>query len=147
MEQKTITTEMVLEKFHQGFDCSQVVLAYASNKIGIDEETALKVASPFGGGMWHGETCGCVTGALMAIGLKYGHAVAGDQATKNNMLQKKAEFESAFKTAEGSCLCRDLLNHDLSIPGELQKVMEENLFATVCAKAVCSACEILDGIL
>ena len=35
------------------------------------EEEALKIGACFGGGMWHGETCGWVVGALIALGIKY----------------------------------------------------------------------------
>ncbi len=34
---------------------------------------ANKVSACFGGGMMHGDTCGAFTGAIMAVGLKYGH--------------------------------------------------------------------------
>ena len=65
------TEQEVLEKFGEGFDCSQVVLRNVHEKLGITEEEALKIGACFGGGMWHGETCGCVVGALAAIGIKY----------------------------------------------------------------------------
>ena len=60
-------------RFENGYACSQAVLSTLSPELGLDENTAFKVASAFGGGMVrHGEVCGAVTGALMALGLKYG---------------------------------------------------------------------------
>jgi len=72
MIKTTITEEQALMGFGTGVDCSQAVFGEFAAQLGLDRDTALKIAAPFGGGMWHGETCGCVVGALMAIGLKYG---------------------------------------------------------------------------
>lgn len=137
----------IVECFHNGFDCSQVVFSYAAPKLGIDKETALKITAAFGGGMWHGETCGCVVGALMALGLKYGNSKPGDQETKNKFLAKKALFEKKFMECNKSLICRDILGHDLSVPEELKKIVSENLLDTVCPKLVASACGILDELL
>lgn len=137
----------VLELFGQGFDCSQVVLSESAESVGIHREMALRAAAAFGGGMWQGETCGCVTGALMAIGLKYGHDQAGDEKTKNAMLAKKAKFEAAFKKAWGSCICKEILGYDLSVPEEMQKIGKENLLATKCPAVAAKACAILEDIL
>ena len=49
-----LNESQILEQFSQGFDCSQVVLGACADKIGLDAETAKKVAACFGGGMWYG---------------------------------------------------------------------------------------------
>lgn len=147
MSKEKMSPETALTMFGQGFDCSQVVLSSASDKLGISSEEALKAAAAFGGGMWHGETCGCVTGALIAIGLKYGTAVPGDAETKNNMLEKKAEFEEKFCAAHKSCLCREILGYNLSVPEEMAKIQEKKLLETLCPEVVCTACEILEKML
>ena len=90
MDFKNMTPEVALQGFGSGFDCSTCTLAHVADKIGLDEETALKISGAFGGGMWRGDTCGAVVGALMAIGMKYAQTEAGDEETKNNMLEKKA---------------------------------------------------------
>ena len=64
-----IIEKEVLENFYRGIDCSQAVLYEFAKDLGLDKKIALKISSAFGGGMWRGETCGCVTGALMAIGV------------------------------------------------------------------------------
>ena len=147
MMKTTITEEQALMGFGTGVDCSQAVFGEFADQLGLDRETALKIAAPFGGGMWHGETCGCVVGALMAIGLKYGQGEAPDQEKKQQMLAKKAQFEAAFTAKRGSCICKEILGYDLSKPEEMAKVMEENLFAKVCCKCVVEACGILAEIL
>ena len=58
-----IEESMIREKFIKGYDCSQVVLSYFAERLGITEEMANKVSACFGGGMMHGDTCGAFTGA------------------------------------------------------------------------------------
>ena len=50
-----IEESMIREKFIKGYDCSQVVLSYFAERLGITEEMANKVSACFGGGMMHGE--------------------------------------------------------------------------------------------
>lgn len=139
--------EKALECFGGGLDCSQVVFGYGAEILDYDKDVARKISAAFGGGMWNGETCGCVTGALMAIGLKYGHCQLGDEETKNAMLEKKAEFEKAFIEQNGSLICKELLGYDLTKEEEMAKIMEEGLLTTKCPKLACCACDILDEIL
>ena len=93
---KKLTENEVLQKFGEGFDCSQIVLEYCSEKYNLTKEEALKIAACFGGGMWHGETCGCVIGSLIALGMKYGNTEPNDKDTKDKLLAMKAELEKKF---------------------------------------------------
>ncbi|MGA2258902.1 MAG: C-GCAxxG-C-C family protein [Thermoguttaceae bacterium] len=65
--------ESGLSRFAESFNCSQAVLSAYAGQLGLDEETAAKIASGFGGGMGRmADTCGAVTGAYMVLGLKSG---------------------------------------------------------------------------
>ena len=44
-----IEESMIREKFIKGYDCSQVVLSYFADRLGITEEMANKVSACFGG--------------------------------------------------------------------------------------------------
>lgn len=137
-------TKDVLKKFGEGFDCSQIVLEYISDKLNIKKEEALKIAACFGGGMWHGETCGCVVGSLIALGIKYGTAKPNDKEQKDRLLQLKAEFEEEFCKKNGSCICKEILGYDLSKKEEMNKIMEEKLLETKCPQVVLETCNILE---
>ena len=139
--------EEIRELFIQGIDCSQVVAGTFSEKVGMSEETMRRVSACFGGGMMCGETCGAVTGALMVIGMKYGHCKEGDLEQKDIMMKKTAEFKSLFAEKRHSCLCRDLLGEDISKPGVLEKVIEEGTLFSVCPGVVEDAIEVLEKIL
>lgn len=147
MCKEKISPETVLAMFGQGFDCSQIVLSSVCDQVGISRKDALKATAAFGGGIWHGDTCGCVIGALMAIGLKYGTSVPNDAEKKSDMLRKKAEFEAKFCAAHGSCLCREILGYNLAVPAEMTQIQEKKLLETLCPKVVCKTCEILEEML
>ncbi|MCK9314259.1 MAG: C-GCAxxG-C-C family protein [Methanocorpusculum sp.] len=137
-------TEKAVNTFSQGFNCSQSVFSAFSDELGIDEKAAKKIGGCFGSGMRCGEVCGAVTGALMVIGLKYGHCNAEDTKSKAETNEKTLEMLNAFKAENGSILCRDLLEYDLSNPEELRLIKEKSLFTTICPKMVASAVDILD---
>ena len=136
--------ELACEYFSQGFNCSQSVFAVFAEKYGLNKETALKIGCGFGGGMRNAEICGAVTGAVMVIGLRYGHAVGNDDNSKTLCYQKTVEFTTAFKRMNKSIICRDLLGHDISDPNEMNKAAEKGLFRTTCVEMICNAVELLE---
>lgn len=69
----SVYTERAAELFGKGFNCSQAVFAAFCDKFGMDEKTALKVASGLGGGVGRmREVCGAMCGAAMVAGMVYG---------------------------------------------------------------------------
>ena len=133
----------VLKMFGEGFDCSQIVLSSVCDELGISREEALKIAACFGGGMWHGETCGCVIGALIALGIKYAPTKENAHEKKEELLKLKAKFEEEFCKENKSCICKEILGYNLSIPEEMEKIGEEKLLETKCPKVVLNTCKIL----
>lgn len=142
-----ITEIFACKCFETGVDAAQITFGHCAEKLGFDEKTAMKIASAFGGGMWNGETCGCVVGALMALGYKFGTDAPEQKEAKKALLAKKEEFEEEFKKQNGSLLCREILGYDLSTPEGKDKIREKGLLYTICPKAVVTACKILDEIL
>ena len=62
--------EKTVARFEKGLNCSQAIVATYGPPLGLERDSALKVAAAFGGGMGHlGRTCGAISGALMVIGL------------------------------------------------------------------------------
>ena len=81
--------------------------------------------------------CGAVTGALIAIGLKYGNTERGDMATKGMCMAKREEFYRRFTEEFGSLTCPGLLNMDISIPENMAKARELGVLHNFCPK-LCS---------
>ncbi len=101
-----------IKKLHaDGFNCAQIVFGSAAEELGLDIHTARLVSALFGGGMSCKEVCGAVTGALMALGLKYGNSKAGEMDLKERSKAMAVEFMSQFKEKHGSYLCGELLSN------------------------------------
>jgi C_GCAxxG_C_C family probable redox protein len=125
------------------FNCAQTVFSLFAPELGIDEKTAMKIASGFGGGMACAETCGAVTGAYMVIGMKHGHATANpDDKTRTKMLVKK--FNTKFKEAHGSLICKQLTGFDISTPEGSAAASEAGVFKSKCPVFIKTACNILE---
>jgi C_GCAxxG_C_C family probable redox protein len=111
--------------------------------LGLDEVTCAKVACAFGGGISHlGLTCGAVTGALIAIGLKYG----GGPEMKEATYKIANEFVERFTRLHGSINCTELIGYDLGNPEQLAEAREKAIFAVKCVKYVEDAVKILEEI-
>ena len=82
---------------------------YLLQQLGLDHETAFKVAAGFGNGMRMGEVCGAVTAAFMIIGLKHGNADATDKKSKKKTHSFIRDFTKRFKSQNGSVICKDLI--------------------------------------
>src|SRR4030042_567728 len=140
--------EEAVSCFNEGFMCSQALLSAFAGQFGMDRETALKVSAAFGGGMGRmGETCGAVTGAFMVIGLKYGRTTVQDTKSHEKTNRLVREFVDKFKSINGSIVCRELLDCDLSTPDGLKTFVDKKLRDTLCTKFVRDAAEIVQQLL
>jgi C_GCAxxG_C_C family probable redox protein len=138
----------VAEALHlQGFNCSQAVFSALAESRGLERALALKIASPFGGGIGRtGETCGAVSGALMALGLQLGFSEPDPQA-KEQMYALAREFMHRFQEQYGALACKALIGLDLSDPEDLQKAREQAVFTTKCPHFIAGAVEIAEAML
>ena len=104
----------------------------------MDYQTAVKVASGFGGGMYLGSVCGAVTGGIMAIGLKHGGT---DKASSAEVTRRVRELADRFKAQHKSINCPELTGVDVSNP-EIVKKLSADLSKPENLKA---ATEVLGG--
>ncbi|MBQ6222255.1 MAG: C_GCAxxG_C_C family protein [Solobacterium sp.] len=131
----------------QGFHCSQAVIMHACEVLDLDKDLLLKVSGGLGGGCFHGDVCGCVSGAIMAIGAVYGYSQPYSAEQNQILVAKLKEFEAKFEAKHGSLLCRELLGgYSFADPEQAKKIMTEGLTRN-CPALVASACEILDEII
>jgi len=144
-----LKSDIAGETFRSGFSCSQAVFTAFVNDDGFDREAAFKLSQAMGGGMAHlGFTCGAVTGAFLAIGLRHGRSRAEDLAAKEKTYAVMTEFARRFKARHGDDLsCPGLIGCDLGTPAGLREADEKNLFQTRCAAFVRDAAEILEDLL
>ena len=96
--------------FKQGFNCSQAVCAACADLYGMDEQTALRVAASFGGGIGRmRQTCGAACGMFILAGLENGSAIPGDAEGKKQNYVLVQELAAKFKAENGSLICAELL--------------------------------------
>ncbi len=140
--------EKVITFFNQGHNCAQAVLKAYGTQYGLGEDLAFKISSALGGGLARsGNTCGAVTGALMAIGLRYRNLNVEDQESKELTYERGMNFIEQFRSINGTIKCKELLNCDISTLEGREKANRNNLFEDLCPKFVKSATEILETIL
>jgi len=130
--------------YNNNFNCSQAVFTTFATELGLDEETALKVATQFGGGARKGEMCGAVSGALMVLGLKYGHCHREDSEEKKKAYQIAEDFMNRFISEKGTVVCRELLGYDLTKSEDMAKIKELNLFKSTCPEMIRCATRIVE---
>ena len=133
--------------FNNNFNCCQSVFAAFATEYGLSEELALKLATQFGGGARKGEMCGAVSGALMVLGLEYGHYHMEAPDEKGNAYKKAEEFMNRFIERQGTVVCRELLGYDVSKPEDVTSIKELDLFKSVCPKMIRCATEIVEQML
>jgi C_GCAxxG_C_C family probable redox protein len=142
-------TDVAVEKFLSGYNCAQSVLFAYGPDLGLEAETALKLATGLGGGLGRrGEVCGAVTGGILALGLKFGRGNNADKCVAEPAYQKTCELMAAFEREHGSCTCRVLLDGcDLRTPEGQRRFKEQGLHQKTCVPCVRTVGEILAGML
>ena len=137
---------MAEANFKEGYNCSQAVFAAFSEEVGLPRQTALQLASGFGGGVGRmREVCGAFSGAVMALGALYG---SDDPAHKTAVYAMVQELAAKFKAETGSLICRELLGLDENFkPKPPEERTEAYYKKRPCGELCQQAAEILEAYL
>lgn len=93
---------------NQGYNCAQAVICALSPALGIDADAAFRLAEGFGAGMGGmTETCGAISGAIMAAGQASSTGTA-DPTSKGRTYGLSREIARRFREMNGSTVCREL---------------------------------------
>jgi C_GCAxxG_C_C family probable redox protein len=136
------------EMFAKGYNCAQSVFYAFREELGLDADTALKIACGLGAGMGRKEeVCGAVTGGILVLGMLHGRGSKGKQKSTELTYQKTQELMERFAGKHGSYICRRLLNGcDLTTKAGNSKFKEKDMRNTVCKGCIQSAVAILEKI-
>lgn len=142
------TIVSAVELFSKGFNCAQAAFTPIAEELGMDRSIALKITTPFGGGIL-GEQglCGAVSGAYLAIGLKFGRYMPHDEPSREITYEFCKKFNAEFIAIFGTLNCRELLGCDLKTEIGKQEFNEKNLRETKCTHCVAKSVEILQKII
>ncbi len=127
-------------RFLSGFNCAESILLTLLEHQGVRSPLVPKIATPFGGGIARSASiCGCVTGAIMGIGAKYGRMQSSEDREK--AYSAAASFMNAFEKRFGSLICYDLIGCDFRTSEGRKRF--EDLKESRCANFVKGAIEIV----
>jgi C_GCAxxG_C_C family probable redox protein len=140
--------EEAVTLFQQGFNCAQAVLSVFAPDFGIDRDIALRISHGFGAGIARtDDTCGALSAAIMAIGLRYGGVRADDIAAKEKTYAVVAEFLNEFKALYGSLACTDLLGYNLSNPQQFAEAKTHKVVMERCPAFVRGAVKLVETLI
>lgn len=101
--------EKVLEFRKEGYNCAEsIVKAFNED---TNSDIPVSVASPFGGGMAVGGTCGAITGTLIAMGALKGR---NSSEEKNDSRALAKEIVTKVKEKYGTLECIELKKNGIS---------------------------------
>jgi C_GCAxxG_C_C family probable redox protein len=131
IEQETFTY------FHSGFNCAESIMKTFVELYNREPDPCItKFASGFGGGIGgsHCETCGALTGGIIALGWLFGRKDPRDD--KQKVYSLSAEFRNQFLKTFSSTNCQNILD-----------MMEKQDIKLDCKKLTAEAAGILYEIL
>lgn len=135
--------EKAMHLFENGCNCSQAVLLAFAEDFGLEKENAIALSVPFGGGMSkQGKTCGCLSGALMVIGLRFGKDSATILENRGKSYTMGKEFIERFHLEFGATECRELIRLDLNKKADLEQATK-HVFGNRCKNMVGRTAEML----
>lgn len=120
------------ERFLSHWNCTQAVLESLSGHAGMDAEAVRRITTPFAAGMWNGLTCGAVTGAMMALGMRFGRATDGDGKAMDVTKVKMRELAAAMRAQFGNLDCSALLGTDMATDAGVSQAADKGLFKSKC---------------
>lgn len=135
--------------FRNHFNCSQSVFSVFGTEFGLSENECMKIACGFGGGIGRQQMiCGALTGAVMALGMRYGKSLDDPEEKKSETYCKTRELFAEFTKLNGSTVCRELLNGlDMTNPDEHKKIEELKLFENSCEKYIVDSVKITENLM
>ena len=135
------------ELFLNGYNCCQAVVLAFCDEVNLDKETALLIASSFGGGIGRlREVCGAVSGMFIVLGFLEGYDNSDDSEKKKELYASVQRLAKEFEEENGSYVCRELLG--LSVKSESpepQKRCDEYYKKRPCAELCEMAAKILEN--
>lgn len=139
-------SQLAIDYFKSGYNCSQAIVLAFKDLIDVDENTLLKISSPFGGGMGRlREVCGAVSGMFMVLGLLYGYNEPDDDK-KKELYARVQQLARKFEEDNGSIVCRELLGlsvkHDDPTPSKRTSSFYQN---RPCPEKIGYAAELLNN--
>ena len=117
------------ELFLQGYNCAQAVVLAFSDCVDIEKEKLEALSSSFGGGVSRlRETCGCISGMAIILGLLNKTYDPLDNEAKSAHYANVQQLALKFKEKMNSYICADLLNIERAPQSSVASVRDNNYY-------------------
>ncbi len=140
--------ESAIENYKKGCSCAQSVFCAFNDLTGLDSDTAVRLSSPFGGGIAGMQgICGVLTGAIMVLGLMDGFTCESSAEEKKAFYNIVQMFVDEFKDKFGSMDCSYLkVSAQETVDNAEEDMMDADGFYKMkpCATYVEYVCDLLD---
>lgn len=128
--------EKAIELHNKGFNCAQAVACVFCEELGVSEEAVFAACEGFGLGMGGMKaTCGAVSGAVMAAGLKNSCKDLEHPTSKAATYQLSKAIVKAFAEKNSTIVCQEL------------KGVQTGVVLRSCPDCICDAVEIAEKVL
>ena len=132
------------ELFLSGYNCAQAVTVAFCDVTNLEEKTAARMVSAFGGGMGRlREVCGAVSGMFFVLSLLYGYDTPGDDVSKKQLYTDVQALAGKFREKCGSIICREILKNPPTDPTPSPRTAEYYK-SRPCARMVFAAAALMD---
>ena len=120
-------------------NCAQSSFLTLAEEFELGGDDVLKALTPFPGIALRGETCGAITGSLMALGLVFGRDKEdlGNFRKYQRSLPSARKFCYKFEEEMGSTLCAEIVEDKFGRPYDLAKPADALKWAASGAKEKC----------
>jgi C_GCAxxG_C_C family probable redox protein len=119
-------------------NCAQSTYAALAEHLGFEPGNTLKALTPFPGIGLRGDTCGAVTGCVMAIGMVLGRDCLDDQAAMQISVKAARRFCRTFEAEFGDTACRAILSQALGTAFDFTRPEGMAAYAAAAGPEHCS---------
>lgn len=130
--------QRVISNMHRSHHCAQTAFKSLSEQFGLESQDIMKALTPIPGIGESGETCGAITGSLMALGLVYGRERLDDWETYRASLIPANTLCKRFEEHYGSTRCRDIVECEFGKRYDLMNPEDQLEFQAAGATEKCS---------
>lgn len=134
--------------------CSSISFAALNEQFNLKADNVIRPLMPFAGGIGgRGETCGAVSGSILAIGFFFEPSNQTGTKTPGSSNKFGALFFDRFTKAFGSTRCREVVKHqygryyDFTKPEDMKLFMEESMKTNKCLEVIKTAVRIAGDII
>jgi C_GCAxxG_C_C family probable redox protein len=138
MNEENPFAKQVKEILMKSGNCAQTSFVVLQEQFDLDGGQILRALTPFPGIALRGETCGAVTGSLMALGLEFGRDDLSDWRGYIGSLPSARRFCKRFEEENGSTGCAKILENKLGRNYDLADKTDAFEYASSGGPEACS---------